>query len=674
MKKGIFSLNQRPKAFRSALNLVAVFSAALLCFLFLINDLNVSDSSMSFTDRFSVLSEGWHRGEDVSGESITLPIHEDLDQGETGSYSITIPKMPSPSTVLVIRNYHQELRIFIDDEMIYEFPSAEENLTDTIITDTWNRIYLSEDDEGHILTIKLTAGIGGFSGFLEPMYFGEDNSIMAHLQSKYLFPFALGVLCLILGLLLIVVATIYSSNNTDGSHLILGFVFISLGIWFVDRSMMPILMVGSNMKFFASFSLLTLAPLLMALYVAERFSFHDQTIPNLIILFNVGVIFAMFSLVGAKVIPLHGAIPLVYLAILVTCLYMAYLAGYYSYGKGKLRLNQVQLYSVKLEFLSIIFASIGSIASLTWDTIQSQANGTAQGQWSAVGNIQMVSVLVFAAFHFIILVYNSYYSALESEATQKKLHDSQLQLMMGQIQPHFMFNTLSSIRTLIKVDPSVAYDMIYNFSNYLRANVDNLTNMEGITFAEEVKHIQNYVNIEKVRFGDRLSMEFDINDTEFIVPPLSIQPLVENAIKHGVCKRIEGGTVCLRSFQDEHNFIVEVVDNGVGIPQEKLEVLLAGAKGNDSVLLSDSNFTGNGSEQHQSTGMRNITLRLKEFSNATLDIKSEEGKGTLMRVTFPKDGQPKPSAAQLAKPTSSDIRGMEPAQAVENTSPENSPS
>ena len=246
----------------------------------------------------------------------------------------------------------------------------------------------------------------------------------------------------------------------------------------------------------------------------------------------------------------------------------------------------------------------------------------------------MFAVIVFATFHLIVLIYNSYYGVLESESVQKQLHDSQLQLMMGQIQPHFMFNTLSSIRTLIKIDPDEAYDMVYNFSNYLRANVDNLTNLSGIQFAAEVSHIQSYVNIEKVRFGERLSVKYEIQESEFIVPPLSIQPLVENAIKHGVCQKPEGGTVCLRSYQDGNNYIVEVEDDGIGIPASKLEAIRTGVTINSEGDVQ-ANLTGNGSEIHESTGMRNIMTRLKEMSNATLEITSEEGKGTLMKVTFP---------------------------------------
>ena len=220
------------------------------------------------------------------------------------------------------------------------------------------------------------------------------------------------------------------------------------------------------------------------------------------------------------------------------------------------------------------------------------------------------------------------------------------------------------------VDPQVAYSMLYDFSNYLRANIDNVTNLEGINFSAEVSHIQSYVNIERVRFGDRLEVEYDIKCDNFIVPPLSIQPLVENAIKHGVCKRIEGGIVYLRSYETEDFNIVEVEDTGVGFNSEaagKVFSIYAGESekiglASDKVALSVMNevmesltlldkdgnpieiakpeiiydLSGNGSEQHQSTGMVNILLRLKEMANAKIEIYSKEDEGTKMTVYFPK--------------------------------------
>ena len=157
--------------------------------------------------------------------------------------------------------------------------------------------------------------------------------------------------------------------------------------------------------------------------------------------------------------------------------------------------------------------------------------------------------------------------------------------------------------------------------------------------ASEVQHIQSYVEIEKVRFGDRLNVEYDIQESDFLVPPLAIQPLVENAIKHGVCKRPEGGTVWLRSYREGNNFIVEVEDNGVGIPKDRLDAVLGNSEegyfGDFGIGGRRMDLTGNGSEEHQSTGMKNIIMRLKEMSHAELKIESEVGKGTLMRVVIP---------------------------------------
>ena len=246
-----------------------------------------------------------------------------------------------------------------------------------------------------------------------------------------------------------------------------------------------------------------------------------------------------------------------------------------------------------------------------------------------------------------------------------------MELMMGQIQPHFIFNTLSSIRTLVRVDPDIAYQMLYDFSNYLRANVDNVTNMDGIPFSSEVEHIKSYVNIESVRFGDRLNVEYDIGPKEFIVPPLSIQPLVENAIKHGVCQKLEGGTVWLRSYEEPDCYVVEIDDDGIGFDQEAASAMMALYEEDDNKVGMESNavatkiiqdlmqhmnlkdengdpiklggpvkrqdLSGNGSEAHKSSGMRNIFLRLREMTDADIDIESQVGKGTKIKVSFPKN-------------------------------------
>lgn len=183
--------------------------------------------------------------------------------------------------------------------------------------------------------------------------------------------------------------------------------------------------------------------------------------------------------------------------------------------------------------------------------------------------------------------------------------------MMSQIQPHFIYNTLGAIRALIKISPDDAYKMVYDFSNYLRGNIDAIGNQKTILFSEEIRHVKSYVDIEEVRFKDQLKVVFDIQEENFYIPPLSVQAFVENAIKHGICKKTGGGCVWIRSYEREGNYIVEVEDNGVG-------------------------FDVNEQRNENSTGLKNIEFRLEKMSHAKCELHSECGVGTKATLVFPK--------------------------------------
>ena len=194
---------------------------------------------------------------------------------------------------------------------------------------------------------------------------------------------------------------------------------------------------------------------------------------------------------------------------------------------------------------------------------------------------------------------------------QEKNKEAQIKVMMSQIQPHFIYNSLSSISTLITIDPERAQSALDDFTEYLRRNLSSLTETNLISFEDELRHIQTYVSLEKVRFNDRLNVKYDIQVTNFKVPPLSIQPLVENAIKHGILKKIEGGTVTISTHQTNNAYIVEIIDDGVGFN------------------IDDVDFTTN-----KHIGLNNIRHRIKSMSGGNIAIESELGKGTRVVVTF----------------------------------------
>lgn len=193
----------------------------------------------------------------------------------------------------------------------------------------------------------------------------------------------------------------------------------------------------------------------------------------------------------------------------------------------------------------------------------------------------------------------------------KKTKEAEVRLMMSQIQPHFIYNTLSSISTLIKIDPDKAQAGLDSFTEYLRSNLSAISETNLIPFSDELKHIKTYLALEKIRFEDRLNVTYDIKTKNFKIPPLSIQPIVENAVKHGLMKKIEGGTITIKTTEDDQTYCVEISDDGVGFDVNKLQ-----------------------KSDNKHIGLRNVSYRLSTMCHGEMMIHSEIDKGTTVMVIF----------------------------------------
>ena len=202
----------------------------------------------------------------------------------------------------------------------------------------------------------------------------------------------------------------------------------------------------------------------------------------------------------------------------------------------------------------------------------------------------------------------------ENLKVQKDLYDAKVQIMVSQIRPHFMYNALTSIAMMCELDPMTAKKATIAFADYLRGNMDSLKQTKPVPFETELEHLKNYLYIEKLRFDYLLNIEYDIQATGFELPLLSIQPLVENAVKHGVGMKKGGGTVKIASAETDSAFEVIVSDDGVGFD-------VNAPKKDDG---------------RSHVGMENTKRRLKEMCKADIVITSEVGKGTTARVIIPK--------------------------------------
>lgn len=195
-----------------------------------------------------------------------------------------------------------------------------------------------------------------------------------------------------------------------------------------------------------------------------------------------------------------------------------------------------------------------------------------------------------------------------------ELLQSRMTVMLSQIQPHFLFNTLNDIRFLYRESPEQAEEVLVSFTRYLRANMDSLNQVNLVPFEQELNHLKNYVAIEKIRFGKRLNVVFEIGCMNFLLPVLTIQPLVENAIRHGVTPKREGGTVTIRTLEEACDYVIEVRDDGIGF--------------DPSIRIEDG-------QTHN--GIENVRMRLQSMCGGNFTITSRIGEGTISQVRIPKE-------------------------------------
>lgn len=234
----------------------------------------------------------------------------------------------------------------------------------------------------------------------------------------------------------------------------------------------------------------------------------------------------------------------------------------------------------------------------------------------AVTPVYLATTASLVLVYTLIRVENAEHSAnIEKELVQKELalSESNNSLVLSQIQPHFLYNALTSIYRLCNVKPEEAKEAVSNFSKYLRGNLDSIKQTRMIFFSDELKHVQAYLALEKIRYGEYLDVKYEIGISEFFIPPLTVQPLVENAVNHGMSDLPDGGTVTISTEEKNDCFEIRVSDNGVGF---------------------DPCATQKDGRSH--VGIPNVRSRLKIMCNGTLEIKSEIGKGTTAIIKIPK--------------------------------------
>lgn len=228
-----------------------------------------------------------------------------------------------------------------------------------------------------------------------------------------------------------------------------------------------------------------------------------------------------------------------------------------------------------------------------------------------------ISYVLMSLFTFIIYVRIDLHKGLLLERQQKEITEWKTQIMLSQMQPHFLYNVLTTISSMCEMQNATeARDVVNKFADYFRTNLDSLGKEKTISFKKELEHIETYLWLEKVRFEDNLNICYNIGPVDFMLPSLAVQPIVENAVKHGIQPKEEAGTITISTEENESEYLITVEDDGVGFEVSEQP---------------------NDNRSH--IGLENVSKRLEVVCNGSCDIDSEIGKGTVVTIHIPKGEQ-----------------------------------
>ena len=223
------------------------------------------------------------------------------------------------------------------------------------------------------------------------------------------------------------------------------------------------------------------------------------------------------------------------------------------------------------------------------------------------------------ALYVTVTAYLIYYRfwVIYVRQTERQMNNERMKklVILHQIRPHFIFNCLGSIEALCEIDPHKAQSAVSELAHILRSTMENLESEERKTFSQIIPIVESYVQLEQMRFGARIRLELDVEETDFTLPPFIVQPLVENAIKHGLAKKQGGGTVTVATRRDGDAVEIRVSDNGVGMDGGHREL-----------------------DDRAHIGLTNVEQRLKLLCNGSMTVESAKNAGTAIILRIPLEG------------------------------------
>lgn len=519
--------------------------------------------------------------------------------GETVRIENTLPTNITDDMTLTLHSSRQKVKVWVEETCIYEYNGYDHPLSKSPPSKVLF-LSLQKNYSGKKIAIELVSYGYTYSGRINEIFYGTAIDCIGMSHRLQIHSLLLYGTLFIMGLLLLIIFIFIQKTDMKYLTILLQGLFMqSFSLYAIcENNILQMLFEENYWIDLLSYCAVLVLPLPFLIYFYAIL--QNQILKRIVLGSGAGLI-----LLGALCIILHtnGLVDISTSILFYVLLYVIIMGFCILIAIAEI-LTKNNPYILTMYFaMGVLFLTVIIDISSRYYYILGYYN---------TGVILGAGVISYLMIIAGVTINRTVGAIEEVDDVKNKLVESRVELMISQIQPHFIFNTLNSIQTLIDLDSQKAIEMIDHFSKYLRAHIDTLGMEKKILFREELQNIKEYTNIEIVRFP-RLCVKYEIEEDMFFVAALSIQPLVENAIKHGISKKPGGGTVRIISYLENGWYTIKIIDNG------------AGFDGKDS------------NPHHYSVGMKNITYRLTHTMNATVHWTSELNKGTEVTVKIPKE-------------------------------------
>ncbi|MGN0435571.1 MAG: sensor histidine kinase [Wujia sp.] len=519
-------------------------------------------------------------------------------------YTFILEGTPADDSCLAFYTVHQYVEVYLEGENVYSLkPSGEKTFCKTVGSN-WIMIPLYREDAGKEVRVEITPVYESFRNREVDFLVGSELAIYKNRLSKDLPQLVLGVMAIFVGLVFVFVAGYSQIRRQNGKGLVaLGIFSVMLGIWrLTDTRFTPFIFPNhSVLLFYLSVMMLMLGMIPMMKWLEEYFTEKSQRIIDFYCVISAINCLIQLACQLAGISELRDTL---YITHIVIAIGVVIAIGTAIYERVKYPDKSPNRIVNKLPYLCV--------AGVVADVVAFYVKGNSSGLLFSLLAFILYIVIMGTATLFNYSEQEILLAEKDRELAEKerKLTERRVASMMSQIRSHFIFNVLTTISGYCKIDPKKADNALICFSRYLRKNISIIEEEGLIDFDMELEQLEDYVSLEQLRFQDMIVFEKDIETRSFLIPPLTIQPIVENAIKHGLVGHNRSGVIRLSVVRKAECIEITVSDNGVGFVPEECD-------------------------ESNSVGIRNVRYRLENMVGGRLDIRSSPEEGTNVTIIIP---------------------------------------